>query len=113
MFGSSCRVLCVALSAAAAIASGAAASAQPAGVAVRVAIGDLDFSSARDVAVFRQRVDKAARSLCTRESQLDVLEMTACQRAIRAQCLRNLSDVQRRQLLATTGGVGRPWGGRG
>ena len=76
---------------------------------VSVVVGDLNFSSARDVELFTRRVDKAARTLCTRRSQLDFYEMNACYRAVRRQCVRKLSDSQRRELLATSSKI-RKWG---
>jgi UrcA family protein len=80
----------------------AACAAQPRSDAVHVVVGDLDFSSARDVARFASRVDTAARSLCRQQSQLDFLETGACYRWVRAQFVRQLSDAQRRQLLAAS-----------
>jgi UrcA family protein len=76
---------------------------------VSVVVGDLDFSSPRDIDVFTRRVDKGARSLCRREGQLDFLEMNACLHAIRRQCLRQLTDGQRRELLAASSKI-RMWG---
>jgi len=98
----SCRFLCPMLAAILPIGSSASWAAPRVDEPVRVAVGDLDFSSARDVGLFRTRVDKAARSLCGRQSQLDFLEMNACYRAVRDQCVRKLSPAQRRELLATS-----------
>jgi UrcA family protein len=107
----SCRLLCPTLAAILAIASSdASRAAQRADNSARLVVGDLDFSSARDVELFRRRVDKVERSLCRRESQLDFLEMSACYRLVRDQCLRKLSDGQRRELLATSDRIRMWWG---
>jgi UrcA family protein len=84
--------------------------AQAADAPVRVVVGDLDFSSPRDVEMFKRRVDDAARTLCGRESQLDFHEASACYRGVRRQCVRQLSDAQRRALLAASSRI-RIWAG--
>jgi UrcA family protein len=95
------RVVGALLAALLALAGGSAARAAPRlDEAVRVVIGDLDFSSARDIELFRRRVDQAARALCGRQGQLDFLETHACYRGVRDQFVRKLSDGQRRQLFA-------------
>lgn len=67
---------------------------------VRMSVGDLDFSNARDVELFNRRVDQAARTLCGREGQLDFFEANACRRGVRRRVARMLSDDQRRALFS-------------
>jgi UrcA family protein len=104
------RILLLIPAATLALAAGGPAWAQRHDEPVRVAVGDLDFSSPRDVELFRRRVDEAARTLCRRESQQDFYEASACYRGIRRQCVRQLSDAQRRALLATSRTI-RIWAG--
>ena len=85
-----------------AAAPAAVAAAAPSPESLRVAVADLDFANPDDVARFNARVETAARALCRREPQLDFLETGACRRAVRAQCLRQLTETQRRQLLAAS-----------
>jgi UrcA family protein len=93
-----------------AIGCGGGAWAQHPDQPVRVVVGDLDFSNPRDIERFKRRVDDAARTLCGRDGQLDFYEANACYRGVRRQCVRELSDAQRRALLATSGRI-RLWAG--
>lgn len=106
----SCRILPIS-AAVLIIASGGVSWAQAApDEPVRIVVGDLDFSRARDVELFRRRVDQAAGPLCRREGQLDFYELNACYRGVRRQAVRHLSDDQRRALLATSSKI-RMWSG--
>jgi len=104
ILGGSSRFLCASLSVILSLAAGDASRAAPRpDGSVGVSVGDLDFSNARDVELFRRRVDRAARTLCGRQAQLDFLETNACYRGVRDQVVRKLADDQRRRLLATSG----------
>jgi len=106
----SCHILPISLAVLSIVSGDASWAQRTTGLPMRVVVGDLDFSRARDVELFKRRVDHAAGRVCGRESQLDFYEMNACYRGVRRQSLRQLSDDQRRALLATSSEI-RMWSG--
>ncbi len=102
----SVRPFAAALSLSVSLLSAGAGAAERPDASVRVTVGDLDFSKARDVALFARRIDQAARTLCRPDDQLDFLERSACYRGVHERVLQALKAAQRRQLFAASGALG-------
>ena len=85
---------------------GSVVHAEPARVSpARVAVADLDFRTAADVTVFRQRVGVAARTLCGQGGVESLTTTLSCRQAVYDEAVGKLGTAQQQDLQGASRGA--------